>query len=182
MRHTKLTVILAASFLLAFFESKQAFAQDQAPQADPAFVQLQNALKIDDTLTITSDNGSKVKGRLIEITPDHILLGVKNGQQSIASSQIVKVGKRKNGVLLGAVIGAAASVPFALAFQSYAYNEGASGGGAFAAVVMGVGIGVGIDALIPSTRTMYERVSQPRITVSPVIDRDRMGGQVTFKF
>ena len=183
MRHRKATAILAASLLLAFFESRQALAQDEAPQVDPAFIQLQNALKTDDTLTITSDNGSKVKGRLIEITDDHILLRVKNGQQSIAAPQIVKVGKRKNGVLLGAIVGAGASIPFALALSSYAYNEGASQASfALVPVMMGLGIGIGIDALLPSTRTVYDHNSQRRVTVSPVIDRDRMGGRITLKF
>jgi hypothetical protein len=182
MRHRKATAILAASLFLSFFESRQAFAQDEASQVDPAFVQLQNTLKIDDTLTITSDNGNKVKGRLIEITADHILLRVKNGQQSIGAPQIMKVGKRKNGVLLGAVIGAAAGFPFAMGISSYASNEGA-GGGAYVLVpvVMGLGIGIGIDALIPSTRTVYEP-TQRRVTVSPVFDRDRLGGRVTIKF
>ena len=182
MRHRKATAILAASLLLAFFESRQALAQDGASQVDPAFVQLQNALKVDDTLTITSDNGSKVKGRLIEITDDHVLLRVKNGQQSIAAPQIVKVGKRKNGVLLGAIIGAGASIPFALALSSYAYNEGGSQSAALIPVMMGLGIGTGIDALLPSTRTLYDRNSQRRVTVSPVIDRDRVGGRITLKF
>jgi hypothetical protein len=183
MRHRKATAMLAASLFLAFFESRQAFAQDEASQVDPAFVQLQNALKVDDKLTITSDNGNKVKGRLIEITDDQILLRVKNGQQSIAAPRIVKVGKRKNGVLLGAIIGAGASIPFALAVSTYAYNEGGSQASAFLIpVMMGLGIGTGIDALLPSTRTMYDRNSQRRVTVSPVIDRDRMGGRVTIKF
>jgi hypothetical protein len=182
MRHRKATAILAASLLLAFFESRQAFAQDEASQVDPAFVQLQNALKVDDTLTITSDNGNKVNGRLIEITDAHILLRVKNGQQSIAAPQIVKVGKRKNGVLLGAIIGAGASIPFALAVSSYSYNEGGSPSAAFIPIMMGLGIGTGIDALLPSTRTVYDRNLQRRVTVSPVIDRDRMGGRITLKF
>ena len=182
MRDRNTTAILAASLFLAFFESRQAFAQDEASQVDPAFVQLQSALKVDDTLTITSDNGNKVNGRLIEITDDHILLRVKNGQQSIAAPQIVKVGKRKNGVLLGAIIGAGASVPFALAISSYSYNEGGSPSAALIPVLMGLGIGAGIDALLPSTRTMYNRNSQRRVTVSPVIDRDRMGGRITVKF
>jgi len=182
MRHRKATAILAASLFLAFFESRQAFAQDEASQVDPAFVQLQNALKVDDTLTITSDNGNKVQGRLIETTGDHILLRVKNGQQRFAAPQIVKVGKRKNGVLLGAIIGAGASIPFALAVSSYSYNEGGSPSAAFIPIMMGLGIGTGIDALLPSTRTMYDRNSQRRVTVSPVIDRDRMGGRITLKF
>ena len=183
MKQRKATATLAASLFLAFFESRQAFAQDEASQVDPAFVQLQNALKVDDKLTITSDNGNKVKGRLIEITDDHILLRVKNGQQSIAAPRIVKVGKKKNGVLLGAIIGAGASIPFALAVSSYANNEGGSQASAFLIpVMMGLGIGTGIDALLPSTRTMYDRNSQRRVTVSPVIDRDRMGGRITLKF
>ena len=183
MRHTKATAILTASLFLAFFESRQAIAQDEASQVDPAFVQLQNNLKVDDTLTITSDNGNKVQGRLIEITDDHILLRVKNGQQRLAAPKIVKVGKRKNGVLLGAIIGAGASIPFALALSTYAYNEGGSQSAAvLIPVMMGLGIGTGIDALIPSTRTIYDRNSQRRVTVSPVIDRDRMGGRITFKF
>ena len=182
MRHTKATAILAASLLLAFFGSRQALAQGEATQVDPAFLQLQNTLKVDDTLTITSDNGNKIKGRLIEITPDHILLRVKNRQETIATPQIMKVGKRKNGVLLGAIIGAGASIPFALGVSSYAYNEGGSGAAALVPIMMGLGIGIGIDALLPSTRTMYDRNSQRRITVSPVIDRDRMGGRITLKF
>ena len=182
MRHRKATVIVAASLLLAFFESRQALAQDEASQVDPALAQLQNTLKIDDTLTVTSDNGNKVKGQLIEITADHILLRVKNGQQSIAAPQIMKVGRRKNGVLLGAIIGAGAGFPFALAINSYANNEGASGAYSFVPVIIGLGIGIGIDALIPSTRTIYDRNSQRRVTVSPVIDRDRLGGRVTLKF
>ena len=182
MRHRKATAILAASLLLAFFESRQAFAQDDASQVDPAFVQLQNTLKVDDTLTITSDNGNKIKGRLIEITADHILLRVKNGQQSIAAPQIVKVGKRKNGVLLGAIIGAGAGIPFALGSHPMRITRAAVGPHALVPVVMGLGIGIGIDALIPSTRTVYDRNSQRRVTVSPVIDRDRLGGRVTLKF
>ena len=183
MRHTKATAILTASLFLAFFESRYVFAQVEASQVDPAFVQLQNALKVDDTLTITSDNGNKVQGRLIEITDDHILLRVKNGQQSIAAPQIVKVGKRKNGVLLGAIIGAGASIPFALALSTYAHNEGGSqSAAALIPVMMGLGIGTGIDALLPSTRTIYDRNSQRRVTVSPVLDRGRMGGRITLKF
>ena len=182
MRHTKSTVILAASLLLASFGSRQALAQNEASQVDPAFVQLQNTLKVDDTLTVTSDNGNKIKGRLIEITPDHILLRVKNGQQTIAAPQIMKVGKRKNGVLLCAVVRAGAGVPFAVAIGSYASNEGAGGAYAFVPVLMGLGIGIVIDALIPSTRTVYDRNSQPRVNVIPVIDRDRLGARVTLKF
>ena len=182
MRQRKATVILAVSLLLAVFVSKQALAQDEASPVDPAFVQLQNTLKVDDTLTITSENGNKVKGRLIEITADHIVLRVKNGQQRIVAPEIMKVGKRKNGVLLGAVIGAAAAVPFALGVSAYESNEGGGGAGAFYAVGLGLGIGIGIDALIPSTRTIYDRSSQRRVTLSPVIDRDRLGGRVTLKF
>ena len=127
MRHRKATAILAASLVLAFFGSRQALAQDEASQVDPAFVQLQNTLKIDDTLTVTSENGNKVKGRLIEITADHILLRVKNGQQSIAAPQIMKVGKRKNGVLLGAIIGAGAGIPFALALNPMRLTKASMG-------------------------------------------------------
>ena len=180
MRHTKATAILAASLVLAFFGSRQALAQGDASQVDPAFVQLQNTLKVDDTLTVTSENRNKIKGRLIEITPDHILLRVKNGQQTIAAPQIMKVGKRKNGVLLGALIGAGAGISVGLALN--ASNVGLDGAYTFVPVVMGLGIGIGIDALIPSTRTVYDRKSQTRVTVSPVIDRDRLGARVTLKF
>ena len=182
MRHTKAAAILAASLVLAFFGSRQALAQGDASQVDPAFVQLQNTLKVDDTLTVTSENGNKIKGRLIEITPDHIQLRVKNGQQTIAAPQIMKVGKRKNGVLLGALIGVGAGIPVGLALNAYASNEGLDGAYAFVPVVMGLGIGIGIDALIPSTRTVYDRKSQTQVTVSPVIDRDRLGARVTLKF
>ena len=155
-----------------------AWAQDRTD-----FTTLQNTLKQADTVTLTTVGGDKIKGRMLEVSADRIVLQQNGGARTVDAAQIQKVQKRKNGVLLGAVIGAGSMVPVSLALSSYAYNEGASQGGAFVPIALGLGVGIGIDALIGSNKTLYERKSGRTVTVAPLIDRKGgVGGSVAFKF
>jgi hypothetical protein len=153
-----------------------------AQQADPAFARLQTILKANDALTVTTDDGTKVKGRMMEVSLDRIVLQVEGGPMNIAASRIVKVQRRKNGMLLGAIIGLGAGVPFAVFASEYSNNEG--GGSAVAAIpiLIGLGIGAGIDAAVPSRPTVYDGNSKKRVTIGPVLDRHRIGIGLALKF
>jgi hypothetical protein len=152
-------------------------AQDQTD-----LTQLQTTVKQDDKLEVTMTNGDKVKGRMFEVTAERIVLKTNNGSRDIAASQITKVQRRKNGVLLGALIGAGAGVPFAIFVAEYSHNEGGSSAAAALPIVFGVGLGTGIDALLGSKKTLYDRSSNRRITLAPVIDKHGVGARVAFKF
>jgi hypothetical protein len=130
---------------------------------------------------LTTIGGDKIKGRMLEVSPDRIVLQQNGGFRTVDAAQIQKVQKHKNGVLLGAMIGAGSMIPVSLALSSYAYNEGASQGGAFVPIALGVGMG--IDAIIGSNKTLYYRKSGRTVTVAPLIDRNGgVGGSVAFKF
>src|SRR5262245_10091250 len=109
MRHHTAVAFLALGFIVGLAGPMRLLAQDRAD-----FTQLQTTLKQDDKLEVTTTNGVKVQGRILEVTAERIVLKMKDGTREIAASEITKVQRRKNGVLLGALIGAGAGVPVAL--------------------------------------------------------------------
>src|SRR5262245_48691576 len=139
------------------------------------FSQLEKTLKQNDQLTLTTDSGTKIKGKLIQASPDQILLNLKRGAQQIPASRILKVQRTRNGVLLGAVIGAGAGILPAIALSAYAHNEGGDSAIALAPIGLGAAVGIGIDALLSTKKTMYERKPNQRLTLRPVLDRNRLG-------
>src|SRR5205814_6860527 len=87
-----------------------AFAGSLQAEDRTDFTRLQSVLKPNDKVTVTKDDGSSIQGRMLEISADRIVLTTQNGQRSFDRPQISKVQKRKNGVLLGAIIGGGAAV------------------------------------------------------------------------
>lgn len=129
---------------------------------------------------LTNPATGTIKGRMFEVTAEGIVLKTKDGPRNIAASQIAKVQRRKNGVLLGALIGAGGGVPLALTVAAYNANEGGSGAWAAVPILVGMVVGTGIDAVLGSKKTLYDRTSNRRITLSPVIDKHGLGARVAF--
>jgi len=175
---SRLNIAVAITF--GFFIACAATGPLQAQDPD-AFARLQTSLKQNDQITVTTDDGKKTKGRLLEVSPEHIVLSLKSGPLNIAAPRILKVQRKHNGVLLGAIIGAGAGIPLAIGFASYANNEGASSAWAAVPILVGAGIGTAIDAALPSNRTVYQR-NTTGITLSPVVDRNRSGARVAWRF
>jgi hypothetical protein len=119
---------------------------------------------------------------MIDISADRIVFRLKDGERSIPASGITRVQHYRNGVLLGAIIGGAAGIPFAIAVSEYANNEGAGAAVAFVPILLGTGIGVGIDALLKRPRTVYRRRAPVRVTASPIVDRSRRGMMLAVNF
>jgi hypothetical protein len=155
-----------------------AWAQDKAN-----FTSLQTTLKQQDDITLTTVSGDKVKGQMLDVSADRITVQRRSGPQTFEAAQIQKVQKRKNGVLLGGLIGLGASIPFVIVLSTYQYNEGGDQAAAFLPMAMGVGAGLGIDAAIGSNKTLYERKPSRTVTVAPLMDRKGgIGARVALKF
>ena len=175
--HNSIATVVMVFLVVGLVGPLSLTAQDRSD-----FTQLQTTLKKDDTVAVTTAAGDTVKGKMLEISSERIILKKKDSPLTIDASQIMKVKRKKNGVLLGALIGGGAMLPVGIAFATYAENENGGGAWGLLPIAAGLGIGVGIDALIPSHKTVYERNSKNRVNLSPVIDRRGVGVQVGLKF
>jgi len=178
MKNEKTAALLVLSFVIGCIGPLRLEAQDRTD-----FAQLQTTVKQNDSIVVTTADGTKVKGKMLELSLDRIVVQMKNGARTVDARQITKVQKRKNGVLLGAIIGAGAMVPVSIAFAEYASNEGSGAAGAAVPIMLGLAIGTGIDAAIGSNKTLYDRNSKKRVTVSPRMDRKGgFGARLAFNF
>jgi hypothetical protein len=143
---------------------------------------LRRQLRAGGEVTLTLADGSTVTGRFWSVDSASLVVDPANGQRVRAPLGYISRARRRNGIKLGALIGAAAGVPPAVAVMSWFGNEGGPAVGAAALIVAGsIGAGIGIDALLSRNRTIYRRGDvAPRI--SPLITPDRTGVGVTLRW
>jgi hypothetical protein len=156
----------------------------QAPQSpvDSDFARLADKLKVGDPIVVTTDTGMQIKGRFFDVSAAGIALHVDNLQQQLPAEQVSRIQVRRNGVLLGALIGAGVGVPFGLALKSWAHNEGGNEAGALAfPILVGLGTGIAIDAFLVVPRTVFDRLS-PRATLVPIVTPHTAGVRVAIAF
>ena len=147
------------------------------------FGRLGDKLKVGDSIVVTTDTGGEVRGRFLSVSPTGIVLHVNEVQQQLPPSQVSRIQVRRNGVLLGALIGAGAGVPFGLALKSWAHNEGGSEAAALAVpIAAGLGAGIAIDAFLVRPRTVFDRVSSARVTLIPLVSPQRAAVRVALTF
>jgi hypothetical protein len=108
--------------------------------------------------------GEKVRGSFGRVSADEIMIHDETDtERTIPKSHVVKITskhKTKNdslaqGAIIGAAVGALASIPLAM----YGYSE-SGGGGAASAVLfcagIGAGVGVATDAVIKGPEVFYQ--------------------------
>ena len=118
-------------------------------------------------LTITMTDGTEVMGRLVRLEGEHLVLQQETGERSFRYAEIDRVRKRKNGVLLGALVGLAAGAALGWPVAELSYNEGGSRSDGVWIALAGLGAGVGIDALLGSNPTIYRSSGRTRVTLTP---------------
>jgi hypothetical protein len=144
-------------------------AQSTQSPVDNDLARLADKLKVGDSIVVTTDTGLQIKARFLDVSAGGIALHVDNLRQQLPAAEVSRIQVRRNGVLLGALIGAGVGVPFGLALKSYAHNEGGSEAGALAfPILVGLGTGVAIDAFLVVPRTVFDRLS-PRATLAPIV-------------
>ena len=144
---------------------------------------LADRLKPGDRLTITARDLTRIRGKLVAVRDDGLVLDTGSGEQVVPFQELDRVSRRRFGVLLGPIIGAGVGIGFAIPVAMLFHNEGADAAGATAFLVgVGAGTGLLIDAVINLPRTVYRREPAARVRIAPQVGRDRRGValQVTF--
>lgn len=142
------TYIVAATCLLALLVVPAARAQPQ--RFDPA------SFRAGEKLWVTTD--SVLKGTLVDVRSEALVLDTAAGRRTIPVSEIERVHRRRNGKVVGTLVGAGIGLASGVAFASLLQNEG--GNGTLPAVgltALGGGVGYGVDAALGTYQVIYER-------------------------
>lgn len=176
---TRFRTVVTAGLLLV---ASVAWAQGSTQRDRSDFSSLQNVLKNTDGVIVRVQDGTKVRGRFLDASADHIAVLVGETRREIHSEQVTRVQRKRNGIWLGALIGAAAGVPFTVAIAAYGDSELTNGAGAVVPIALGLGVGMGLDALLAVPRTVYERrpATQAGATVGFRASPSAAGVTITF--
>lgn len=157
------------------------FAAGQDSPSEPELQSLRKKIANGDSLVLTLEDGMKLEATLLELTlPAFLKIRAGGSERVVSLSQITRIQRKKNGVLLGALIGLGAGVALSTQVGCDAGVECDINPAAIrlALVGMGVGAGIAIDAFIVKPRTVYEGRPQPRVTFGPLLDGKRVGAIV----
>ena len=168
-------------------------AQAQA-QAVASFEELRSSLKLTagESVQVTSQDGTTVKGKLVTISDRTIAVIVKGIRQEMSESAIREIRHRRpdkwwNGALIGLGVGvvAGAVVPLALCESDLECQVIVTS--VFVPTFAGIGAGAGalIDFGIQKHETVYASGGVPvrqGMRVSPLLSKDRKGVRVAFSF
>ena len=147
---------LAAAPLLVLLSASTVCAQTASDVRDV----VEGKTRIGDRLTIDTRDGARVKGRLVDLAADAIVIEHAGGQQSFGYDAIDRVRRRRNGVLLGAIIGLGTGITLGIPLRMLVNNETGEGNKALIQLaVFGTGVGIALDAAMSVNRTIYRRDS-----------------------
>lgn len=176
-RGTRVCTTALATLLLA---ASSGSAQDLSRPPLSDFSRLQEQLKTGDEVVVNTYDGTTIRGRVAEVSTVHIALVANGVRREIPRDQVTRVQRRRNGILLGALIGAGAGIPFGLALKSYAHNEGATETRALLFPIgVGLGVGIAIDASLIVPRTVFERAASTPAQLRLIVGPGRAVAQVT---
>ena len=133
--------------------------------AQDTFADLNRKLDPGDTLIVNDTNGHRTRGSLVELTPSSLVLFTDGTRRTFGVSEVERVQRRKNGVLLGLLIGAGCGA--ALGAIVYGLDEDNSAAAAVWSVAIGAGIGLGVDAVVVVPRTVYRRPASAGLAPMP---------------
>jgi hypothetical protein len=160
---------------------------DQRPMTPPSLAAVVNVgVALGDVVYVTDITGKTIKGTLAALTEDTVQVKARADVRGVAAAKVRRIqwpDSPLNGVLIGAAVGAIPGI-YWLAVDP---NE-CTGMCPEEYMLIGVGAVVGgvIDHIIRRTVTVYaaetsnERMT--RVTVGPLLMRNRKGVQVAVKF
>jgi len=135
------------------------------------FAQLPDHLNVGDTVTVEATDGAEVRGRVVRMAPDAIVVRGPSAERMVDASGVLQVSaccdSLQNGTLIGLGSGAAFGVFFAAGFSDNGAGEDAIVGALIFGGI-GAGLGVGLDALVRSDRLIYRAPAvTPRARFGP---------------
>ena len=181
----RLAVVAAVAAIIAM--PSQSAAQ-QPPETPPAvFQDLPLLVNPGDRIAVTDDTGRVLQGDLVDISPSALSVLVAGTRYDLQESKYTVTSERrqdslKNGALLGFLAGAGSTAALLAASDHYVYPVQWA---TFPLIMGGAGAGIGIlvDSMITkSTLIFSEKESVRRVSVAPMISRDRKGVTVSLGF
>jgi hypothetical protein len=154
-----------------------------------SFTELRLLVRPGDTVTIIDATGKQTTARILDLSFTSLVLQVQGVRQEVLEAEVTTILQRRqdslgNGALWGLSIGGAVGVVAVLALTD-AYSEG---GGALALAAglvyagLGAGVGVGMDAMVTKRQVIYQRPGSARLSIAPILGRDRAGARVSWRF
>ena len=162
-----------------------AVVPDAGAQPVGSFRELTELIELGrDGVVITSPDGDVIAGEVVDISPTSMSMLAGGIKVELHEARVRSVRQRWNDPTWdGALVGfAAGSGPLLVAYAIWTKDEGPPSRTAFTGMMMlSVALGVGgglIGATLDGSRTreaeLYRR-PQPRVSVSPLLARDRIG-------
>jgi hypothetical protein len=189
----------ALRILTATAVCSTAFAPVPAAAQEPAttFNALAGRVATGATLTVATDDGRKVTGRLVSLSDAVIVLDGGGGQtiQAQGVKTVAARGKRPvmKGFLIGLAAGAGLSILAVATAQCSSPEEGAcdvaapaEAGAVVLLTAIGAGVGAGVGAAMPRSTTVVYRAPAASggapIAFAPILSRGRAGLAVRMVF
>ena len=173
-------------FLCVMAASSVAHAQGIAN----SFNELRLMVRTGDSLSVISNEGREVNGKLIDLSSQSLSIRVGDSQQEWQEGDVAMIRQRRhdslaNGALWGLAAGVSSGGLLAagLAALGGGGREGTVALVAAAFGAMGAGIGAGVDALIAKRVPIFERRSAgTSVGVTPILNTGRTGARVSIRF
>ena len=182
--------VWCSAVILALLHASRVAADAQ--EIAGSFDQLRVLVKAGDRITVTDDAGREMTGRIAELSPSSLALVVGEQRRDLQATEIDTIRQRRgdslaNGAKWGFGVGASLGFMTAMAIAN---EEGVGDDAAIVVIAtlfygaVGAGIGVGVDAMNSAEQVIYVRraVSAHRLTVRPVLTRQRQGAMVVIGF
>ena len=137
-------------------------ATSASAQGVATFADLPVRLDIGDGVTVEDRSGAAVKGTVLRLTPEEIVVTAKGAERVFLSTDVRRVQKRgdslANGIKIGAIAGGALGCAFAVGFSGEA-----RGGDCVAGLLIfggvGLGLGLAIDGAHAGSTTVFSAPS-----------------------
>jgi len=131
-------------------------------QVVATFADLPLRLNIGDGVTVEDRSGAAVRGAVLRLTPEEIVITAKGAERVFSSTSVRRVQKRgdslANGMKIGAFIGGALGGALAGAFSGeFRASDFMQGVAIFGGV--GLGLGLAVDAVHVGTTTVFSAPS-----------------------
>ena len=182
-----LRLAMVAAVTVIIVMPSQSAAQEP-PETPPAALQhLSLLVNPGDRITVTDDTGRELQGILMDLSPSALSVLVAGTRYDLQRARLTVIRKRrqdsvKNGALLGFLAGAGFAVA-GLATSDHQFHPVQ-----WALIPVGMGftgliIGVAVDSVITkSTLIFSKKRSIRRVSVAPLVSRDRKGVTVSLGF
>lgn len=156
-----------------------------AAQTAVSFEELPSVLRRGDLVTVTDDQGRRLGGRILDLSPSGLSLEYTGARLDLSADQVARIRHQRfdslgNGTLIGVGIGAIPGFLLGMAVS----ESGGFGQALALGLGVGGGIGAAVDALIPESRVVYDPTgaARQRWTVTPLLSAHRRGVAVSLGF